>query len=186
MKEISQHILDLVQNSIQAHASLIGIEINENQKEDSFLFTITDNGDGMYKATLSRVIDPFFTTKNKKTGLGIPLLRQHTEITGGRIEIVSKPGKGTRITGIFGFSHLDRQPLGDITGTITGLIRAYPLLDFEYTHRANNQTFNLSTQEIKKELEGISIANGEVIEFIKELISENLKLLQESRKEKDT
>ncbi|QQS50172.1 MAG: ATP-binding protein [Bacteroidota bacterium] len=182
MKEISMHILDLVQNSIQAQANNIGIEINENQGDDSFVLSITDNGQGMDEITLSRIMDPFFTTKNKKTGLGIPLLRQHTELTGGRVEIESKPGIGTRITGIFGYSHLDRQPLGDIIGTITGLIRSYPQLDFEYTHRLNQQHFDLSTFEIKKELEGISIANGEVIEFIKEMISENLKALQTSHK----
>lgn len=66
MKEISMHILDLVQNSIQAQANNIGIEINENQGDDSFVLSITDNGQGMDEITLSRIMDPFSQQRTRK------------------------------------------------------------------------------------------------------------------------
>jgi hypothetical protein len=174
MKELSLHVLDLVQNSIQANATDISIGIEENSLNDSYEIIINDNGSGMDENTRKQVLDPFFTTKNKKTGLGIPLLKQHAELTGGRIFIQTKIGKGTRIQAVFVRSHIDRQPLGDITGTLISLIRSYTDIDFEYTHKVNQIGFTFSTKEVKQELEGISIASGEVIAFISELIKENL------------
>ena len=86
-------------------------------------------------------------------------------------------GKGTVVRAIFSRNHFDRQPLGDITGTLTGLIRSYPNLEFEYQHKVDKNTFIFSTLEVKKELEGISIGSSEVIAFINELILENLKAI---------
>ena len=177
MKELSLHILDLVQNSIQANSQRITISIEENLKKDTYSVTIADDGHGMSEKTLLNILDPFFTTKNKKTGLGIPLLKQHAELTGGSVKIESKEGIGTKISARFSHSHFDRQPLGDIVGTITGLIRSYPDLDFEYHHKINNKAFNFNTYEIKQELEGISLASAEVIAFIKEMLEGNLEEL---------
>lgn len=177
MKELSLHILDLIQNSIQAKATIISISIEEDSKQDTYTICINDNGSGMNEETKKQILNPFFTTKNKKTGLGIPLLKQHAELTGGSIEIKTSLGKGTSVKAVFGLNHFDRQPLGDITGTLTGLIRSYPDLDFEYTHTKDKKEFTFSTTEIKNELEGLSIASGEVINFIKEMIDSNLKTL---------
>ena len=74
MKELSLHILDVVQNSLGAKASLIEININENIKEDLLIIEIKDNGTGMSKEMSKKLIDPFFTTRTtRKVGLGIPL-----------------------------------------------------------------------------------------------------------------
>ena len=174
MKELSLHILDLAQNSIQANAKLISISIIENTATDQLTITITDNGKGMSESTINKILDPFFTTKNKKTGLGIPLLKQHAELTSGDIIINSKSGKGTTVKAFFTHSHVDRQPLGDIAGTLMGLIRSYPELDFEYYHKINEKSFSFTTNEIKKELDEIPLSSPEVIKFIKEMLKENL------------
>lgn len=62
--------------------------------------SITDNGKGMTRAVQMRACDPFFTTKPRAigTGLGLPLAKKAIEQTGGRIEIVSAPGKGSTIS----------------------------------------------------------------------------------------
>jgi anti-sigma regulatory factor (Ser/Thr protein kinase) len=177
MKELSLHILDLVQNSIHANASLIRISIDESTIEDTYSIEISDNGSGMNEQTIKKVLDPFFTTKNKKTGLGIPLLKQHAELTDGKFNIETELDKGTKVTAVFGHSHFDRQPLGDITGTITGLIRSYPEIDFEYKHKVNTSKFTFGTRDIREELEGISLASPEIINFIKEMLTENIREL---------
>jgi hypothetical protein len=174
MKELSLHILDLVQNSVQAKAKNIEIVITEDYSMNLFSISIKDDGTGMNKETMQQILDPFFTTKNKKTGLGIPLLKQHAELTGGNIEIESIKDSGTKVTATFGHSHFDRQPLGDLTGTLIGLIRSYPDLDIYYKHEIEKREFEFSTKEIKQELKGISIASSEIIEFIKEMIQSNL------------
>lgn len=174
MKEISLHILDIVQNSIHAEASQVQIDINELVHNDKLILSVTDNGYGMDEEKLKNVLDPFFTTKNKKTGLGIPLLRQHAEQTGGGLIIESEPGRGTKIEAVFGLAHLDRQPMGNISETMTSLIRMNSGIRFIYTHRVDDKNFVLDTREIEKELEGLSIGSPEIIGFLKDMIKENL------------
>ena len=119
MKDLSSHMMDIVQNSIRAEASWIQIRICEDPEADLFLIEIQDNGCGMDEATLARVRDPFFTSRTvRKVGLGIPLLQQNAERTGGKVSIVSQPGQGTTLTARFGHSHLDRPPLGDVAETL--------------------------------------------------------------------
>ena len=80
MKDLSSHMMDIVQNSIRAEASWIQIRICEDPEADLFLIEIQDNGCGMDEATLARVRDPFFTSRTvRKVGLGIPLLQQNAE-----------------------------------------------------------------------------------------------------------
>ena len=105
MKDLSSHMMDIVQNSIRAEASWIQIRICEDPEADLFLIEIQDNGCGMDEATLARVRDPFFTSRTvRKVGLGIPLLQQNAERTGGKVSIVSQPGQGTTLTARFGHS----------------------------------------------------------------------------------
>ena len=174
MKELSLHILDIVQNSLHAGADKIEVEVYENIAKNSFIITIIDNGCGISKEKIVNLLDPFYTTKNKKTGLGIPLLKQHTEMAGGNFSIESKPGTGTQICATFEHNHLDRQPMGDIAKTISGLICANPQIRFIYTHQVNTEKFVLDTDEIKNELEGLSINSKEVVNFIEDYIRENL------------
>ena len=63
MKDLSSHMMDIVQNSIRAEASWIQIRICEDPEADLFLIEIQDNGCGMDEATLARVRDPFFTSR---------------------------------------------------------------------------------------------------------------------------
>jgi anti-sigma regulatory factor (Ser/Thr protein kinase) len=175
MTELSLHILDLVQNSVNAGANAVHISINENLIENMLEIIITDNGKGIRNEELKKVEDPFYTTGNKKTGLGIPLIKQQAEATGGRFEIKSIPGKGTTLKAVFTHNHIDRQPIGDIASTIITLIRAYPQVEFIYKHSCNDKKFIIDTCEIKAELQGIPIYKKEIIDFIKDMIDENLK-----------
>jgi len=89
MKDLSSHMMDIVQNSIRAEASWIQIRICEDPEADLFLIEIQDNGCGMDEATLARVRDPFFTSRTvRKVGLGIPnepeekLVSSHSRVKG--------------------------------------------------------------------------------------------------------
>ena len=74
MQEISLNILDIVQNSIRAEATLIEVIIEEAPSLDLFAFTVKDNGCGMDEEMGKRVKDPFVTTRTtRKVGLGISL-----------------------------------------------------------------------------------------------------------------
>jgi hypothetical protein len=177
MKELSLHILDLVQNSIQADATEVRIDGEELISENTYTIRIEDDGQGMNEEEIAQLFDPFYTTKNKKTGLGIPLLKQHTELANGSLNIFSRKGLGTTVSAVFQFDHIDRQPMGQITKTLISLIRANPDMNFEYSHLVNSREFHLSTKQIKSELGDIPIQSAPVLNFLEEMIRDNLLLM---------
>jgi hypothetical protein len=102
------------------------------------------------------------------------------ERTGGTFAIHSQPGKGTEVVAEFGFNHIDRLPTGDIAGTLALTASSYPDIDFIYTHTTPEGTFVFDTIEIKEKLESIPIYDAEVINFMKDLIRDNLTAIKAS------
>jgi signal transduction histidine kinase len=69
---------------------------------DHIMFEISDNGTGMDQATQRNIFEEFFSTKGSGgTGLGLAVVEKVVNKHGGRIEVTSKPGKGTKFTVIF-------------------------------------------------------------------------------------
>jgi hypothetical protein len=175
MKDLSLHILDIVQNSISAKAKVIEIDIVENPSTDLYSLEIKDDGKGMDKATLEKVVDPFFTTRTtRKVGLGIPLLKLNAERTGGTFSIESKVGTGTELTATFSWRHIDRLPEGDLPGTIVMLASSNPTLEFIYHHTTPRGSYTFDTKEIKDVLGDIPINELSIYSYLKELIASNL------------
>lgn len=182
MKDISYHILDIVQNSIHAGASLIQILMDENPVKGTLELTITDNGCGMDAEMVQQVIDPFFTTsQKKKVGLGLPLLKQNAELTGGHFQLTSAPQKGTIVKALFYKEHIDMIPMGDLAMTMRTLVSANPGLDFSYRHQIGKSDFELNTDEIRKELEGIPLNHPDVLSYISDYIHTNQKALSDDQ-----
>ncbi len=182
MQDLSLHILDIIENSCSANATLIKIEITIDKKEDKLIIKISDNGIGMDSLTLEKAVNPFYTTKSerkKKVGLGIPLFKQNAELCNGSFHIESKQNHGTELTAIFQYSHIDRMPLGNLADTFLNTIIAHPEIDFEIKliyKNSKNETFFLSTKEIKDVIgEEISFLNPEVYEYLKENLNEGIK-----------
>ena len=178
MKYLSDHILDIVNNSIRANATLIEIDITEDISNDIYSLTIKDNGDGMSQEEIQKAIDPFYTSRTyRKVGLGLPLLKQNTERTGGKFHIDSSPKNGTIIKSVFKHKNIDRPTIGNISETLIIIITGTPEIDIVYSHHINTKQFIFDTREIKKELGNISISNLEVRHFMQEMINENLELI---------
>ena len=75
MLELAAHILDIAENSVRAGARLIEIDIDEDTAKDTLSIEIIDDGQGMKKEEIKKVLDPFYTTKTvRRVGLGLPLL----------------------------------------------------------------------------------------------------------------
>lgn len=176
MLELSLHILDIVENSTRAGATVIGLTIIEDTVKNNLFLEIKDNGSGMSEDVLKKVIDPFFTTKTvRNVGLGLPLLAQAAERTDGKFIIESKGGEGTRVAVNFKLRHIDRQPLGDISGTVVTIIAGNPDVEFIYRHQHDGQVYILDTTEIKREIEDIPINHVDVLNFIRSHITEGLR-----------
>ncbi len=174
MKELSLHILDIVQNSVAAGGSEIKLSVVEDVSLDVLTFTVSDNGKGMSEELVKSVTDPFVTGRTtRKVGLGIPLLKNAAETTGGGISIKSELGVGTDISATFTYSSIDRQPLGNMAETMLGLITSYEDVDFLYTHKVNDREFILNTRDMKEVLGGISFKEPEVVLWLSEYLKEN-------------
>ena len=178
MKDISEHILDITQNSISANATQIEVTINNSIKKNIYELTIKDNGKGMNEETLKQVIDPFYTSRTtRKVGLGIPLLKQNSELTGGNFSITSQLGVGTTINAVFVNNNIDKLPDGDIAGSIVLLVVANPNIDFIYTHITDIGKYIFNTAEIKQVLGDMPITQPEVRKYLIEMITENINSL---------
>lgn len=176
MKELSLHIMDLVQNSIRAKANKITVSVSESDENSSLVIEVQDNGEGIPKEILENITDPYMTSRTtRKVGLGLSLLRHHAELTGGKIVIHSHQGRGTRVEAMFAKDHIDLQPMGDLPGVIKLLLAANPDIDFLYTHETDGGKFNFSSAEAKEMLEVSDFNDYNLQEQIKELLIENLK-----------
>lgn len=175
MPEISLNILDVAQNSISAGSLMTEIEICIDTASDTLEVMIADNGSGMTQDQAARVVDPFFTTRTtRKVGLGVPFLKMAAEFAGGSYSMESEPGKGTKISAVFGLRHIDRMPLGDMAGTMISMIGSNPDLDFIFRYSVDKNSFIMDTREIRQVLEGIPLCEPEVLNYISEYINENI------------
>ncbi len=175
MKDISSHILDIVQNSISADADSIQISVEKNIEKNILKLLIIDNGKGMDKEFLEKVSDPYSTTRTtRKVGMGLALLKQHAERTKGYLKIESEINFGTEVKAEFELNNIDRQPIGDIAGTIVLLSAANPEIEFTYNHIYNESKYSFNTKEIKSVLGDMEISNPAIRKYLKEMINENI------------
>lgn len=171
MQELSMHILDIAENSINAGADEIIIRIREGNAPDRFDIEIEDNGKGMSPTFLSNALDPFTTTKKgKRVGLGLSLLREAARATGGDMKVDSKLGKGTVVRARFGLSHIDRQPLGDLTETLVMLIIGSPDVAFQVVYAKDGLETKWDTGEIEERFGDVFRSHPDVLDYIRDAL----------------
>lgn len=173
MKELSLNILDIAYNSIAAKAATIKITVNYLISKNRLVIVIEDDGCGMSKEFVERVISPFTTTRTtRKVGLGIPFMKDSAEVTGGEFSIESEVGKGTAIRAEYVYDSIDRMPMGDLAETVTTLIGANESIRYILEYRVDDAEFVFDTLEAREVLGGdVRLDSIEVISFLKEYIA---------------
>ena len=168
MEDLSLHVLDIAENSIAAGARHVEIRVHENRRENLLSIEIIDDGRGMSEDMLEKATDPFFTTRTtRRVGLGLSLFEQAAKRAGGEFKIASSPGTGTRVTGVFQYSHVDRQPLGDMDQTLLALVVGNPQIELTYLHQTDDSQVSFSTREIKAQLGDIPINSPQGISVVR-------------------
>lgn len=195
MRELSLHILDILQNAVEAGATRVALSIVEDLAADRLTIEVRDNGRGIAADGLPHVFDPFFTGRTtRRVGLGLPLLKAAAERCNGDATVVSTVGVGTTVTATFQHSHFDRAPLGDMAGTLLAFILG-GACELGYTHKvrvdkeirrpgdrpeagawasggAAERTFAFDTAEIRAGLGDVPLAHPEVREWLRQFIAE--------------
>jgi len=175
MEDLSLHILDVAENSVDAGATRVEIAVKEDTENDLLSIEIKDDGKGMDEGTMKTATDPFFTTKTvRKVGLGLPFLKQAAEECDGSFSLASEKGKGTTVFVTFRRSHIDRKPLGDMGASIIVLLAGNPGIDILFTYKKDGYAYHLNTREIREELAEVPLNSPEVLKLIREDIDKGI------------
>lgn len=94
-EQIKQVMINLIQNALESIPEKGKVEVEWKKIEDHVLIRVKDNGRGIPPEHLSRIFEPFYTTKKEGTGMGLSVCHQIVEEHGGHIHVESQPGRGT-------------------------------------------------------------------------------------------
>jgi hypothetical protein len=178
LRELSLHILDVVENGITAGADIIHIQVDESRTADVVTIKISDNGRGIPAEKLEKLQDPFVTSRTtRRVGLGLSLLAAAAERCDGKLEVGAGTAGGTEVRVSFRYSHIDRAPMGDMASTMATLLMGNPQIDFVYTHVIDGNEFIMDTRELKKELGDHALEDPMVIHQLGGSIRTSLKQL---------
>ncbi len=179
MKEIALHILDIVENGIAAGAKAIEVAIEDDVAGNRLRICIRDDGCGMDERTLAGIDDPFVTSRTTRVaGLGVPLLKAAAEACNGRLEVRSAPGQGTTLEAEFQRNHIDRMPLGDLPGTLLGLVVGRPEIRWRFQYRADGRTFHFDTAPVRRALGDVPLSEPSALQWIRETIEDGIRGVQ--------
>ena len=175
MRDLSLHILDLMQNSIRAQAKTVSLSVSLDE-EGMLTLAIEDDGTGMSEELLSRVMSPFATTRTtRKVGLGIPMMAENCRLAGGDLSIESTLGKGTKLTATLDTRSIDCLPLGDLPGTVVTLVTMNPdKPEFILRCRSPKGEMKFDTRQIRQALQGVPLNEPEIAAWMQESLREEI------------
>ena len=175
MKTLDLHIIDITHNSIRAGATEITVEMEDSAARDLLSIRIADNGCGMPEDMIAAINDRFYSSrKERKIGMGIALVKFHSEMCNGSFWLKSKLGEGTELYASFQRSHIDLQPKGDLSGCFANFICQYQDINFIIRYITDDDTFEITSAQVKEVFEGMNLNDYEIIKSLTELIHENI------------
>ncbi|WP_328515422.1 ATP-binding protein [Halobacillus yeomjeoni] len=97
-KRLNQILINLVQNAIDAVGEAGEVSIDVKTSSEYITISVSDNGPGLTSQEIAKIGEPFFTTKEKGTGLGVMVSKKIVSDLNGTIEYESEKGEGTTVT----------------------------------------------------------------------------------------
>lgn len=176
MKEIALHILDIVENSLAAGATAIDVLVDDDAVSNRLWVSVRDDGLGMDARTLAAIDDPFVTSRTTRVaGLGVPLFKAAAEACNGRLEVRSAPGQGTILEADLQRDHIDRMPLGDLPGTLLGLVVGRPEIRWRFRYRAGGEAFSFDSDPIRQALGDVPLSEPAALRCIRQTLEEGIR-----------
>lgn len=179
MRELSLHLLDLIENAVRAGACVIRVTIEARPEEDLLRLGVEDDGPGLPES-VEKVLDPFYTTKSgKRTGLGLSLFRGAAERAGGGLEVGRSDFGGLAVSVTFGLNHIDRAPLGDLAGTFFAVVMANPAIDFQCRVQCGGEEAVIRTSDVVMQLGDAAGDDFTVARTVAHAVRDALRMLPE-------
>ena len=94
---VLRSLTNIIENALHAMPSGGALTIEAGVREGMVSIAVADTGAGMDDESLLRVFEPYFSTKARGTGLGLPIAKRNIELSGGTIGITSQLDHGTRV-----------------------------------------------------------------------------------------
>jgi hypothetical protein len=167
---LGELLLDLVQNAADAESRLVRVAWRE--RDARLVLEVVDDGHGMPPDVVRRAADPFYTDGRKHpgrpVGLGLAFLRQTAEATGGRFDLDSRPGAGTRVALDAPADHLDLPPAGDVVDSLVTVLCSEGPREIVIVRDRDRGAYTLRKSELEAVLGNLSsvTARGLLREFI--------------------
>jgi hypothetical protein len=164
VRELSLHILDLIENSVRAGASIVSVGVTVDSARDFLSIAVEDNGPG-FSVPVETAFDPFYTTKEgKNTGLGLSLFRGAVERACGTVWAGwSDTLGGAAIRATMQFGHVDRSPMGHLATSMAGMVCTNPEIDFRALLKFDEQEHFLSSALVFEDCGYDSLAAAEKV-----------------------
>ncbi|MBD5560817.1 MAG: ATP-binding protein [Clostridia bacterium] len=173
MREISLHLLDLVENALLADAQSISLRLTVDPPADRVVLSIADNGCGMTRDLLRKAADPFVSGRpGRRISLGLALTQAGAERAGGRLRICSREGAGTQVAALYRFSHPDRPPIGDFAGTVRLVMFCNPVRSFRVEGRMPGRRSVLDTRDLRRLMPALRLDEPDAAGWINERLQE--------------
>ncbi|WP_147820150.1 ATP-binding protein [Salidesulfovibrio onnuriiensis] len=95
---LTQAMINLYVNAVQAMPEGGRLDVRADREEDALRLTVADTGPGLPHGDVSRIFDPYFTTKQAGTGLGLAIVSKIIEAHSGEIRVEHTGPEGTAFT----------------------------------------------------------------------------------------
>ncbi|HER24191.1 MAG TPA: ATP-binding protein [Candidatus Atribacteria bacterium] len=176
MRNLADHLFDVLENSVKAGATEVKIFLENRDK--LFFCKIEDNGSGIKDGD---VTDPFITSrKTRRVGLGLPLLKRAVESTGGFLKIRNRKKRGIILKFKIDIAHIDAKPFGDIARAFVDAIYSWPEVSFsifiQKKNKRKSSVFN--SKKIREVVSYSEMQQKEVRDFIYDSIDRELKTIR--------
>lgn len=157
-RTLTDAIVDIVQNSLEAGATAIILKIQERQSE--LTISVADNGRGMSAEVLESVRDPFSTDgvkhPSRSVGLGVSFLHQIAQQTEGQVDIKSEVGLGTSVECRFDTTNIDLPPVGSLIDLIVDLCAMCGEQTLTVVRERESARYTVSTDDLRNALEDLT------------------------------
>ena len=113
--QIKQALLNVIKNAVQAMPKGGLLTVTTKLERDEIVVRFADTGVGMSEEQLGRIFDPFYTTKDRGSGLGLMIVYKIITDHNGRIDVESEEGRGTQVTVVLPVVETRRRLIEDAT-----------------------------------------------------------------------
>ena len=119
-EQMRQALFNIIKNAVEAMPNGGQLTVSTGSDKGEVYITFADTGIGIPEENLSKIFDPYFTTKPKGSGLGLMIVRKIVNDHSGRIEVESRVGKGTKMRVFLPVSRWETKMIQDKTAKQKG------------------------------------------------------------------